>query len=99
MRISLSSPEARKAAAARCPPPPKLVAIGNSAIEYVQQRFGTLYLARVDLLPDSDGTWLVSELELGWPELFLRSNPPVVPRVAEALMQHIGSPKDKIGTV
>lgn len=33
--------------------------------------------------------WLVSELELGWPELFLRASPGAVQRVAKALLNHI----------
>jgi hypothetical protein len=45
---------------------------------------------QVDLLPSSAaGGWLVSELELGWPELFLRANPAVAPRVAAALLRHV----------
>jgi hypothetical protein len=36
--------------------------------------------------------WLVSELELGWPELFLRASPGAVQRVAKALLQHLPPP-------
>ena len=44
----------------------------------------------MDLLPSSAaGGWLVSELELGWPELFLRANPAAAPRVAAALLRHV----------
>ena len=44
----------------------------------------------MDLLPSSAaGGWLVSELELGWPELFLRANPAAAQRVAAALLRHV----------
>lgn len=33
--------------------------------------------------------WLVSELELGWPELFLRASPGAARRTAVALLQHL----------
>ena len=51
---------------------------------------GCLYLCRVDLLPgdDADGGWLISEVEVGWPELFLRAQPLAVPAVAAALSRH-----------
>ena len=49
-----------------------------------------IYLARVDLLPGNDGRWLVSELELGWPHLFLRAaeggTAAAAKAVAEALL-------------
>ena len=45
---------------------------------------------QVDLLPSTAaGGWLVSELELGWPELFLRANPAAARRVAAALLHHL----------
>ena len=45
---------------------------------------------QVDLLPSTAaGGWLVSELELGWPELFLRANPKAARRVAAALLHHL----------
>ena len=44
---------------------------------------------QVDLLPTAAGGWLVSELELGWPELFLRANPKAARRVAAALLRHL----------
>ena len=47
---------------------------------------------QVDLLPSTAaGGWLVSELELGWPELFLRANPVAAQRVAAALLRHLPS--------
>ena len=45
---------------------------------------------QVDLLPSTAaGGWLVSELELGWPELFLRANPAAAQLVAAALLRHL----------
>ena len=53
----------------------------------------SIYLARVDLLPGNDGHWLVSELELGWPHLFLRAaeggTVAAAKAVAEALLHRL----------
>ena len=72
------------------PPPAALVATARRALRVVAARCGgDLYLARVDLLPTASGTWLVSELELGWPELFLRANPAAADRVAAGVLRYL----------
>lgn len=72
------------------PPPREMVELARRAMQFVTRRCGGApYLARVDMLPASDGRWLVSELELGWPELFLRANPGAVPLVASELLRHL----------
>ena len=49
-------------------------------------------VARVDFLPAGDGAWLVSEVDCGWCELFLRAAPPgAADRVAAALRERIRS--------
>ena len=48
-----------------------------------------LYLCRVDLLPDEASGWLISEVEVGWPELFLRAQPAAAAAVADALLRHL----------
>ena len=60
------------------------------ALSYADE---SIYLARVDLLPGDDGRWLVSELELGWPHLFLRAaeggTAAAAKAVAEALLHRL----------
>lgn len=45
--------------------------------------------ARVDLLPSDEGRWLVSELELIEPDLYLRTDPGAAGRFAEALLEKL----------
>ncbi len=45
--------------------------------------------ARLDLLPDDDGGWLVSELELIEPDLFLRVDPAAPARFAAAIIARL----------
>lgn len=72
------------------PPPRETAELACRAMRFVERRCGGApYLARVDLLPAGDGRWLVSELELAWPELFLRANPEIVPFVASELLHHM----------
>jgi hypothetical protein len=86
-------PSARQCVRLLRPPPAHLVATARRALALVAARCGgPPYLARVDLLPSLDGGeggWLVSELELGWPELFLRADRAAVPHVARALLPHL----------
>jgi hypothetical protein len=63
---------------------------GRLTRAYTWRADESIYLARVDLLPGNDGRWLVSELELGWPHLFLRAaeggTAAAAKAVAEALL-------------
>ena len=71
------------------PPPCAAVAVAQRALEHVQRRAaGMPFIARVDLLPSSSG-WLVSELELGWADLFLRARPAAAAVVARELFHHL----------
>jgi hypothetical protein len=54
-----------------------------------ERRVGPIFLARVDLLRGDDDGFVVSELELGWPELFLRLDDGAAARVAVALLRRI----------
>ena len=65
-------------------PPEEVLATARRALGVVRERAcapldGPLYLARVDLLPARSSRaagpprWLVSEVEVGWPHLFLRA--------------------------
>ena len=70
-----------------------MLALADAALAFAHRRLGAtdgaaLYLARVDFLPGAGGEWLLSELELGWPEIFLRANPEAASLVATALLQH-----------
>jgi len=92
------------------PPPARAYELAQRALDAARGCIGCatpseLYLARVDLLPDSsdgerdDERWLVSELELGWPHLFLRagttagaaSSPTLAAEVAKGLMRHLAA--------
>ncbi len=53
---------------------------------------GLLY-ARLDLIPDDDGTPLVSELELIEPSLFLIQHPPALERLVGAIGAERGRPR------
>lgn len=77
------------------PVPMDVMNVAHQALDYVQRRFvtrscqaGTILLARVDLLPSAHG-WLISELELGWCDLFLRVRPDVANYVAEEIIRHL----------
>ena len=88
--------------------PASVQRIAQHALNAARARCGArpsteLYLARVDLLPagsasgdakaSEDERWLVSEVELGWPHLFLRADPSgeATTIVAKGLLRHIGA--------
>ena len=70
-------------------PPALVVAIAHRAVDLCRCRCGAgpLYLARVDFLPGPGGSWLISELELGWPEMFLRVAPQAAAGAAAQLCE------------
>jgi len=99
----------------RLDPPAEALATARRALHAVRKQAcaeddAPIYLARVDLLPTCDGNtdqggalrWLVSEIELGWPHLFLRGAyddhgdglevRPVACIVAEGLLEHLNVP-------
>ncbi len=63
-------------------PSPEQAQIANAVIAQVDQPW--LY-ARVDLMMDEQGRWLLSELELIEPSLFLLQHPPALSRFVDAL--------------
>lgn len=56
--------------------------LGDAALDALAPQ---LMYARLDLIPDDDGTPLVSELELIEPSLFLLQHPPALERLAAAI--------------
>lgn len=60
------------------------LAVGEQAIAFVRERFGTPLYARVDLLPAADGPLLV-EFELTEPSLFLQHGDGAADRFAAAI--------------
>ena len=71
------------------PVPPAALALAQRALRVAERRTGPIFLARVDLLRGDDDGFVVSELELGWPELFLRLDDGAAARVAAALLRRI----------
>jgi len=66
---------------------PAQVAAGRAAVDAVAARFGVPAYARVDLVRAEDGGYLVLEVELIEPSLFLPQAGPLAPvRLAEALV-------------
>lgn len=59
--------------------------IAERAVAHVRERFGTPLYARVDLLPDADGTPTIIELELTEPSVFIGSTPGAPERFADAI--------------
>ena len=77
-------------------PPDEALAIAKRALEFARRRCGAelgagFYLARVDLLPAGGvpEAYLVSEIEIGWPNLFLRARPEAAATVADGLRVHL----------
>jgi len=60
------------------------LALGERAMAWLDQRFGTLLYARIDLLPTDDGPVIV-ELELTEPSLFLAMHPAAPSNIARAI--------------
>lgn len=58
--------------------------LGERALAWLDQRFGTLLYARIDLLPTDDGPVIV-ELELTEPSLFLAMHPSAPSNIARAI--------------
>ncbi|KAL1515640.1 hypothetical protein AB1Y20_002258 [Prymnesium parvum] len=85
------------------PIPPAALAAAEQTMAFLQARFaaestaGTVFIARVDLLPLARNEWLVSEIEPGWGNLFLRARSDAAAVVATALEQHIRSHKSVCG--
>ena len=71
------------------PVPPAALALAQRALRVAERCTGPIFLARVDLLRGDDDGFVVSELELGWPELFLRLEDGAAARVAAALLRRI----------
>lgn len=60
------------------------------AAQAVAQIPGPWLYARVDLMLDDDGSWLLSELELIEPSLFFLQHPPALERFVTALARRLG---------
>jgi glutathione synthase/RimK-type ligase-like ATP-grasp enzyme len=60
------------------------LSLGERAMAWLDQRFGTLLYARIDLLPTDDGPVIV-ELELTEPSLFLAMHPDAPANIARAI--------------
>jgi hypothetical protein len=60
-------------------------ALGDRAVGYVRERFGTPLYARVDLLPTADGSPTIIELELTEPSVFVGHADGARERFAEAI--------------
>lgn len=70
-----------------CVATPDQIAVAEQVMAYVHSRFGVLTYARVDLVRNDDGDYLVLEVELVEPSLFLpEGGPDSVRRCAEALL-------------
>lgn len=66
---------------------PEQIAVATQAIEYVTGKFGAPTYARVDLVRDEDGSYLVLEVELAEPSLFLpQGGPQAAQRMAQAFL-------------
>lgn len=74
---------ARERIEPREPSAPEL-ALGERAMAFLNQRFGTLLYARIDLLPTDEGPVIV-ELELTEPSLFLAMHPDAPSNIARAI--------------
>ena len=62
------------------------ITVGDAAVRYLQDRFGPLLYARIDLLPAPDGP-VVVEAEVTEPSLFLSFSDGAVDRFAAALVR------------
>jgi glutathione synthase/RimK-type ligase-like ATP-grasp enzyme len=67
-------------------PSAAMIELGHRAVACVD---GPTMYARVDLLPEADGNWVVGELELIEPELFLRLDGGSPARFADAIMRRL----------
>jgi len=73
----------------RVEPAADVVALGRRAHEFVEQRFGRLAYARVDILRDADGEPAVLEVELVEPSLFLDFAPGSAQALARAIVARL----------
>jgi hypothetical protein len=64
------------------------IAVGDAAVHYLQERFGPLLYARIDLLPGPDGP-VVVEAEITEPSLFLSFGDGAADRFAAALAKRL----------
>lgn len=69
--------------------------IAQRSLAFVQDRFGPevaadLLYARVDVMLDGRGRWVISELELLEPSLFLLQSPAALERLVEGIARRLG---------
>lgn len=66
--------------------------IMSKCIQHCRSRgWDTPIYARVDLMRDNEGQWLLSELEMVEPELWFRFNPPAAQILARAIQKRLAS--------
>ncbi|PRQ06432.1 ATP-grasp domain-containing protein [Enhygromyxa salina] len=67
-----------------------LAALGSCVVAHGWSLQLPLLYARVDLLRDDDGRWVLNELEIVEPSLFLRHGPTAAERLTHALLRRLG---------